>query len=60
MTQPANPFNAAPGIDPLAQPAAYLVRVPNLTPAVFLDCGRAMAYAAQYHGQVVPLFEAAG
>ena len=35
MTQPANPFSAAPGIHPRAQPAAYLVRVPNLTPAVF-------------------------
>lgn len=50
----------APATPPRTQPAAYLVRVPNLTPAVFLDCGRAIAYAAQYHGQVVPLFEAVG
>jgi hypothetical protein len=37
--------------------AAYMVRVHGATPALFLDLGRALAYAAQYGGQLVPLVE---
>ncbi len=39
------------------RPAAYLVRLQDVKPAVFLDEARAVDYAARYGGQVVALFE---
>jgi hypothetical protein len=40
-------------------PAAYIVRNAGTTPALFLDLGRALAYAAKYNGQLVSLYERA-
>jgi hypothetical protein len=40
-----------------ARPAAYLVRLQDVKPAVFLDKARATDYAARYGGQVVALYE---
>lgn len=40
-----------------ARPAAYLVRLQDVKPAVFLDEARAVDYAARYGGQVVALYE---
>lgn len=56
MTQNTAPVQPVP-VDPRAQPAAYMVRLPNVVPALFLDVGRALAYSAQHRGQLVPLFE---
>lgn len=39
-----------------SMPAAYMVTTPGVTTALFLDHGRAQAYAAKYGGQVVPLY----
>lgn len=39
-----------------AMPDAYMVRLPTVTPALFLDCVLAIEYAARHRGQVVPLF----
>ena len=46
-----------PQQDPRAMPVAYMVRNAGTTPALFLDLGRALAYAAKYNGQLVPLHE---
>lgn len=43
--------------NPRAMPAAFIVRTPGVQPAVFLDLGRAMAYAARYGGQMAALYE---
>jgi succinyl-CoA synthetase beta subunit len=58
-TLPVPPFPPGPMQqgDPRSMAAAYMVRVHGTTPALFLDLGRALAYAAQHHGQLVPLVE---
>jgi hypothetical protein len=53
---PFPPGHLQPG-DPRSMAAAYMVRVHGTTPALFLDLGRALAYAAQHHGQLVLLDE---
>ena len=57
MAAPPTGISAAPAAPSRAPAAAYMVRMPNVTPMLFLDIGRALAYAAQYGGQLVPLVE---
>jgi hypothetical protein len=62
MTAAAPPDHPGPPTlyplpDPRAMPTAYMVRTTGVQPALFTDMGRALAYAAQYRGELVPLYE---
>lgn len=43
--------------DPRRLPDAWVVRRPGTTPALFLDLGRALAYAARVNGTLGALYE---